>query len=398
MSTLQLTPATAKELPPGKSLRDHEVKGLQLIAGTQGKSWHLYYRTREGKERRPKIGSWPEMPLSRARAVAKDLKERIAAGEDPSAAWKQERDAPTVADLCDRYLSEWAPRHNTPRTLKEKQLLIDCHIKPGLGNRKVAEVTRAMVDRFLDDVLNRRYIPAERKAQDRVAKAPGAANHVRTLLAHLFSLARSDFGMAIQKIDGESVNPVHKTVRHRIDKRKRRAEPTELAALLQELDRLEPDYPVHVACLWTLFFTGGRVSEVLHAKKSQLRGDTLVLSEHKTMKHIGEKTVQLPGIVVERLAKLDVKGERLFGDIALKSIWKQIRVAANCPGLQLRDARRTFASYALSGAGLGLDVTGKLLGHTDPRTTSGYAYLLDNHSRQMVDNIAETMIAAAGRK
>jgi len=392
---MKLSPSTARELTVGGVLRDHEVVGLQLIAGKNRKSWHLYYRTRAGAERRPKLGGFPEMSLNSARAVAKELKERVAKGEDPSAEWQGQRAAPTVNDLCDAYLKQWAPKHNEARTIHENKLLIDRHIRPGLGHKKVADVTQADVDRFLGEVLERKYVPAERRAKDGVATAPSAANHVRTLLSHLFNLARTYFRWSIQKIDGAAMNPVHKTVKQHTEARQRLAEPDELRAILTLLGEREAENPAHVACIWTLFFSGGRVGEIEHALKTQLEGHKLKLKKHKTFKKIGAKTVTLPLFVAEMIGRLNVEGERLFGDIALKRFWDEIRTAAGCPDLQMRDARRTFASYALQ-CGFTLDVIGRMLHHTNIRTTGGYTWLVEELSderSEIAEKIAASMLA-----
>jgi integrase len=392
---VKLTPATARELAPGKTLRDHEVKGLQLKAYKGGKSWLLYYRTREGVERRPKLGSFPEMPLSSAREAAKDLKARVARGEDPSADWSRARAEPTVNDLCDKWL-ERKKGQQADNTHHENTLLIDCHIRPGLGSMRVSKVTLSVVDDFLKDVLNRKYVKPERLERDAkhgLTTAPGAANHVRTLLRTLFNFALEN-GWEVQRINGQPKNPVAKSAIQHIAKRKRLAEPHELTAILSELGRLEAEYPAHVAAIWTLFFSGGRVGEIEQAKTSQLSKGHLTLERHKTYKHIDDKKVHIPAFVRQMIEKLPVtKGDRLFGEIALKRIWDDIRTKAGCPDLQMRDARRTFASYALK-AGFTLDAFGKLLGHTETRTTSGYSWLIEGDGESMVEKIAETMLSA----
>lgn len=391
----KLTPATARDLTFGETLRDHEVIGLRLCANKTSKSWELYYRTRAGIERRPKLGSFPEMSLARARDAAKAIKDRVAIGEDPGAEWQAARAAPTVNELCNQFLNEWGPKHQSKRTLHENELLIERHIRPGLGSKKVADVTRKDVDTFLENVLNRKYVPAERVAKDGHASVPSAANHVRSLLRHLFNLAHEDFGYAIQKVDGAPLNPVTKTVRQPSEPRQRLAQPAELCAILTGLGALEATKPAHAAALWTLIFCGGRVGEVEHATKEQYDGSALVLQKHKTFKKIGTKRVRLPAFICEMVDRLDAKGDRLFGDIALKRVWNDIRVKAGCPDLQMRDARRTFASYALR-CGYGLDAIGKLLHHTNIRTTGGYSWLTEEGGDEMIERIAQTMLQHGG--
>ncbi len=397
MDAIKLTPATARDLKPGGKLRDHEVKGLQLIAGTTGKSWMLYYRTRNGEERRPRLGRFPEMSLSAARETAKALKQRVAAGEDPSAIWQEERGLPTVAELCDRFLAEWSPKHNAPRTVRENRLMITTHIKPGLGHLRVANVTQTDIDAFLEKVLHREFISEERKKKDRRTRAPSAVNHVRTLLRQLFNLARDYFKFKVQKIDGETVNPTKGTASQITLKRKRLATPAELAAIVDQMKVLATEKPAHAAVLWALFFSGARVSEIERARKDSWRGNKIVLGDHKTVRTIGEKSIEVPAFVAEMINRLDVpeNSDRLFGNIAIRVTWCSIREAAQCPDLQLRDARRTFLSYGLD-SGYSLDQIGQLVGHTDPKTTRGYAWLLEHRRGEIAERVANQMLSAAG--
>lgn len=388
MTPVKLTPATARDTPAPAVLRDHEVSGLQLRVKTTGRVWFLWYRTRAGVERRPKLGSFPEMSLARAREVARDLKEQIARGEDPSQRWAEQRAAPTVAELCDRYLAEWAPRHKEPQSVDEDRKLIDAHVKPGLGSVRVAELDKPAVERFLDDVRARRYT---RQSGGR-GTAPGAANHVRALLSKMMNLAITDYGWR-SHADG---NPVKGTVKFQLPKRRRKAEPDELRRVMAAIETLEAEYPYHAAALVCLFVTGLRPGEVLGARWEDFDGARLVFRTHKTSRYIGDKVVPLPAEMLERIAKFQ-RGRhdaRLFGRIDLRWTWERVRAAAECPDLQMRDARRTFASYALS-AGLTLDQIGDLFGHTTTATTRGYSWLLTGARESVAERAAERILAEA---
>jgi hypothetical protein len=78
----------------------------------------------------------------------------------------------------------------------------------------------------------------------------------------------------------------------------------------------------------------------------------------------------------------------LFGVGELRCVWERVRERAGCPDLQLRDARRTFASIAVS-TGKSLDQIGGLLHHVDSRTTRRYAWLIEDARRQAVDEIGD---------
>lgn len=393
---MKLTPATARELPAGGRLRDHEVKGLELRAGKTRKTWLLYYRA-AGLERRPALGTFPELSVSAARDAAKALLLAVAKGEDPSATRQLARGEPTVADLCDWYLERWAPHRKGPAALLDDRRMIDAYIRRAMGSVRLASVTTAQLEALLDDVLHRRFVDAGRRRRDGKATAPGRAASVRTLLRHLLGRAAKRY----LKEQGRSWattfpegNPVDDTAARRVHSRRRVAQPEELRNLIGELRRLEADKPRHAAGIWALFLCGARVGEVINMTADQRHGDKLILRDHKTAAAIGEKVIPLPSPVIELLDRLGPENSGRYFP-AYKTIvraWWALRKAAGCPDLQLKDARRTFASYALEGATL--DQIGQLYGHTDTKTTRGYSWMLEDKKRAVAEAGAAAIIKA----
>jgi integrase len=80
---------------------------------------------------------------------------------------------------------------------------------------------------------------------------------------------------------------------------------------------------------------------------------------------------------------------------ALKRPWNAIRRRANLNGVRLHDLRHSFASVG-AGAGLGLPIIGRLLGHTRPSTTTRYAHLGDDPLRRASETISARISAAMG--
>jgi integrase len=82
----------------------------------------------------------------------------------------------------------------------------------------------------------------------------------------------------------------------------------------------------------------------------------------------------------------------------LKRPWTLVCRRAGLEGLRLHDLRHSFASVG-AGAGLGLPIIGKLLGHASPTTTSKYAHLDSDPVRRATNAIGATIAAAmAGEK
>jgi integrase len=81
----------------------------------------------------------------------------------------------------------------------------------------------------------------------------------------------------------------------------------------------------------------------------------------------------------------------------LKRPWTLVCRRAGLEGLRLHDLRHSFASVG-AGAGLGLPIIGKLLGHASPATTAKYAHLDSDPVRRATNAIGATIAAAMARK
>ena len=102
--------------PPDKGNRiiyDEKVRGYGVrITAAGARSFVLNFRNAEGVERRMTIGAYgrDQWSVEAARKRAGELKKEIARGEDPLATKVATREAPTVADMCDRYIEDHLPR------------------------------------------------------------------------------------------------------------------------------------------------------------------------------------------------------------------------------------------------------------------------------------------------
>ena len=74
--------------------------------------------------------------------------------------------------------------------------------------------------------------------------------------------------------------------------------------------------------------------------------------------------------------------------MGLQKDWDTIRTLAGIKDVRLHDLRRTFASTAAM-QGESLLIIGKMLGHSDPKTTTIYAHLTETVVRNAVQNTAE---------
>jgi integrase len=137
------------------------------------------------------------------------------------------------------------------------------------------------------------------------------------------------------------------------------------------------------AAIRLLILTGARLREILHLRWEQidLERGLLLLPDSKT----GKKAIVLnaPAIAVlaglPRVGAYVIAGQNAGTDhekprADLNKPWRSVRMRAELDGVRLHDLRHTHASIG-AGAGLGLPIIGKLLGHTKASTTQRYAHL-----------------------
>src|SRR5262245_14481839 len=176
---MRLTDTITKQLPApergNKIAFDDAVKGFGVrVTAAGARAFVLDYRRKaDGKQRRITIGAWPDWSTTAAREEAKRLKREIDGGADPIGEEEAARAAPSMADLCARFLEEYVPRKR-PVTQRDYRQQIGTDILPVLGEMKVAAVTFADVDS-----LHRKI--SKRAATD--------ANRVLALLSRMFTIA-----------------------------------------------------------------------------------------------------------------------------------------------------------------------------------------------------------------
>lgn len=368
-----------KSAAPGDVIHDDVVKGLHLRALATKKTFYLYYRTRAGVERRPKLGDFGTFTLAQARDMARAILERVAQGQDPSADWVASKDAPTVNDLFDRVKVEKKWADETKPWPAEVRRMYGTVIGPIFGKLRVASITENDVETWYA----------------RLAKTPYQANRALSVLSRLMRRAER------YRWRPQGTNPCAYVDRFTERKRSRFAHPHELAKLGPILEREATSHPRQVAFLYLLLFSGSRPQAIANATWTQLARVTvegqvfgILEFDGKTTGATGEKErVYLPPQAMAVLDRLPVTTGPILG---LKKVprkfWHRVREEAGCPDLWARDFRRTFATVGLS-AGHDKGVIGQLLNHRNASTTDIYAKLMDGTRREVA---ASTATAVAG--
>lgn len=155
-------------------LRDTIVPGFLLkVTPAGGKIFMLQYMTNSGIRRKPAIGKFGELTVDQARNLARDWLAEVRQGRDPGAEKTAARAAPTMKEMCTKFIDEYSTLHNKPRTVEGNETNIKNHIVPRLGRLKVHEVTRANISELMTALADR----------------PIIANRTLALLRKMFNLA-----------------------------------------------------------------------------------------------------------------------------------------------------------------------------------------------------------------
>eukprot|EP01137_Pigoraptor_chileana_P009207 Opistho-2@57123 len=120
MAKLKLTKTAVDAAQPGPQdveLRDTVVPGFLCKVTPAGrKVFMVQYRTNAGERRKPAIGLFGELTVEQARSIAQDWLAEVRRGSDPSALKAAARKAPTVRELCTRFIEDYSVPH--PCTLR----------------------------------------------------------------------------------------------------------------------------------------------------------------------------------------------------------------------------------------------------------------------------------------
>lgn len=88
-------------------LRDTIVPGfLCKVTPTGRKVFMLQYRTNSGVRRKPALGQFGELTVEQARSLAQDWLSEVRRGGDPGHDKAEARKAPTVKELCGRFMTD----------------------------------------------------------------------------------------------------------------------------------------------------------------------------------------------------------------------------------------------------------------------------------------------------
>ena len=381
----RLSKRTVDSLKPGEKdyfAWDDDLPGFGVRIMPSGrKSYLIQYRDSGGRTRRKSLGRHGTVTPDEAKAEARQLLSAVARGSNPAEDALRKRGAPSIAELCDRFMNEYVPTHCKASTAKEYERSVELFIKPTFGQAKVADVQRS-------DVADLHHKNSHR---------PYQANRTLGVLSVIFNQAE------VWGYRADGSNPCRHVKKYAEEKRERYLSPDELARLGQALSDLEKggtESQAAIDAIRLLILTGCRLGEIQTLKWEYIQGNSILLPDSKT----GAKRVYLGPAALDILAGIERLPDNSFvipGKLPgthltdMQRPWRRIRKKAGLEDVRIHDLRHSFASSAV-GLGESLPMIGKLLGHSQVQTTARYAHLADDPVQVSIARISSELARHLG--
>ncbi|WP_422846966.1 tyrosine-type recombinase/integrase [Acidovorax sp. M14] len=361
---------------------DNAITGFILeVRATGGKTYSLRYRDPHGKQRQRKIGDAKSITFEKARQAAEKLRAKVVLGESPADDKKALRQVPTLESFInDKYLPHIrAHRRNFQSTIS----FLNHHILPRFGSLHMDGITSVMIEQAHQEMRAKDY-------------APATANKLPVLMKIIFNLAKK------QGVQGASQNPANGVALFQLNNAKERFLTGEETTRLHEaLARSENTQLKHIVALMLMF--GCRKRELLDAKWEDFDLERHIwrIPMSKTGK---ARTIPISSKALEVLQQLRRwKGcayvvpnpETLKPFANLYCCWNTARKRAGLPDVRMHDLRHSFASNLVN-AGQSIYTVGRLLGHSQVKTTQRYAHLSDSTLFAAVDVAANAAVPTIG--
>ena len=364
--------------PTDKQFELSEPGGLRVRVYRSGRvAFVLRYRDPAGKQRVVTLGTYPAMGLAQARVELAKAQAARGTGTDPAEARTQQRQesrrraqgriqAPTVADVAERYLDDLAARvqrqERSAASLYEARRLIAKHVLPALGTERADEVTRQDVRAVLRKVAT--------------ASTPTMADKVLVVLRALLNAALEDDTIAANPA-GRIKKTVGRTSRDRV------LADAEIAALWAELDRRQEE-PLSWAMKLALV-TAQRRGSVVTARWEDIDADQRLwtIPRGSIKGRRAAHVVPLSSLAVEVVNDLRARtgglpvlfpGQQMDQSPHPRSLSRYAQAVMQAAGIsdaRTHDLRRTAATL-MARAGVSTADIGGVLAHADGSVTRVY--------------------------
>ena len=370
---LSASVALAAVCEPGKRKTDYWdtiTTGFVLeVRSSGGKTYALRYIDGAGTQRQHKIGAYSDITFDQARKEAKRLRSEVTLGGNPAAQKAERKAIPTYASLADQHLAHARTYQrcpgNTERVLRR-------HLVPRWGRLRLNEIRTQDIAAWLAG-----------KADEGLA--PATIEKIRVIFGRSFELGRQ------WSVPSSELNPLRNVPRRRFNNARERFLST------ADADRLlialgASDNPQLKPIVGLLLLTGARKTELLTAQWQHvdLERKAWFIPTTKTGKPRHVPLSQAAIAIIEKLPTfkdcpwLVPNPATLKPYVTLKRGWNTARSAAGLPGLRIHDLRHSAASLMIN-AGVDLFAVGRVLGHTDHKSTMRYSHLANDTLMKAVE-------------
>ena len=353
---------------------DNELAGFGLRIRPSGKRYWFVRLRQRGRHRRISLGCTDDVDAPTARGEARRLLAEVALDGLPKRV--AVKVAPVLSDYVEEFWTDCA-RHWKPSTQKRNRNALNTEILPVFGAMRIDLIGRAEITRWRDD-----YADGRGTRYNRAVPVLGAMFKYAEQLGYI----------------RKNSNPCKGMPGFKPNKKERFLSPVEFRRLARELEADEAAYPVHVAIVRLLMFTGARVSEIRDLQWDWVQLPRLLLPDSKT----GAKTIYLNSQAARIFGGITPTAECPFvfpnakgiAPIKLDPWWLRFRRRCAMPDVRIHDLRHSFASVAVREK-VQLATIGSLLGHALPETTARYAHLADDTvaeaAQRVSGGLAETL-------
>nr|WP_319529542.1 hypothetical protein [uncultured Cohaesibacter sp.] len=269
----------------------------------------------------------------------------------------QRRKTMTVKELCEAYLEAADKglimgKSNRPKkesTLSTDRGHIANHITPLLGSKRVSDLTKPDINRFIREVVAGRTIRTARTQKPRgksiVKGGPGAASRSAGLLGGILAFAVSEGIIDVSPSIG---------VKRPADKiRTRRLSPSEYRSLGKALEEAKAEGELHqlIDCIWLLALSGCHSGEITNLKWDEVQSNEGCLrlldsKEGSSVRPAGRALLDHIGAIEREegwpYVLTPARTGQIFG--GLPGGWMRIKKRAGFTDVSPHTLRHSFAS------------------------------------------------------